>query len=125
MDTKFISAIAAIFMATTTVWAASDVASPDKVAKVEQRMANFKKRIDSGKANQSLTPSEATKADAEYEGISKMIASAKADGKVSQEELNAIQERQNAFSKSIHAEKHDTEGKQLPDKKTGTNKPQS
>lgn len=113
MRNAFMHAVASVLLTTSAAWAADDAAKPDQVTKVEQRMENFKKRIDGGKSNKSLTSEEAAKVDAEYGAIQKMIVDAKSDGKVTPAELQEIHKRQAAFSKEIFAEKHDTQGTQL------------
>lgn len=112
MRFQLTSVLAAVLLTAAPVWAANHVAKPENVAKAEQRMDGFKKRIDAGKANKSLTPDEANKMDAEFLAIGKMLADAKADGHVTSDELKAINQRQATFGKLIYQEKHDTEGRQ-------------
>lgn len=117
MRNQIIHACAAIILTTSAAWAADDTVKPDAVAKIDQRMVHFKERIDTGKANKSITGDEATRLTTEYDAMARMIADAKADGKVTRAELKAIQERQAAFGKTIYADKHNADGKQLPDSK--------
>ncbi len=112
MHEKILLTFAAILMTTSAAWAAEDTAKPENVAKMDHRMENFKKRIDSGKANQSIARDQAARVQADFDAIAKMIADAKSDGKVTRKELKAVRERQASLGKTIQADRRNGKGKQ-------------
>lgn len=95
-----VGSFAAFLLATSGSWAA------DNLAGVQKRMADFRTRIDAGKADKSLTSNEAARIDADYFDIARMIAEAKSDGTVTDAELKAIHDRQEALNKAIYAGRH-------------------
>lgn len=87
---------------------------------VDHREARQDRRIDHGVKNGSLTSDELAKLEAQQKSIADLETSLKADdGKLSKDEFKQITEALNTASRSIWAEKHDTEGKQMPTYRLG------
>lgn len=110
MKSRLVAAIVGSLIVTSTAWA-------DELKNVDAQMVSFKKRIDNGKRDKSLTGEEAARLDAEYDALTRMIAEAKRDGKITHEEKRMIDERQDALGRMIFKQKHDAEGRPAQAKK--------
>lgn len=88
---------------------------------IDGRQANQEKRIQHGISKGYLTESEITKLNNQEKAISDLEASCKSDGKLTRSETKSLREAINTASVNIWAEKHDTEGKQMPTYRLGKN----
>ena len=96
----------------------TDGASHDAV---ERRQSNQARRINQGIEKGYLTPDEIAKLDAQQKSIEAMQQSFEADGKLSPDERKALHDALDTASRCIWAEKHDTEGNQMPTYRLGNN----
>ena len=81
---------------------------------VDRRENRQDKRIEHGIAKGYLTPDEAAKLQAQQASIAAMEESFKGDGKLTPNEFKQLQQALGEASRSIWAEKHDSEGNQMP-----------
>jgi hypothetical protein len=88
---------------------------------VDQREDRQQKRIEHGIAKGYLTPSEVSKLQKMEQEIADTEASFKSDGKLTRKEHKQLREMLNDASVQIWAEKHDTEGNQMPTYRFGKN----
>jgi hypothetical protein len=88
---------------------------------VDKHEANQAKRIEHGIKNGSLTPDELAKLESQQAAIKAMEAKFEGDGKLTRSEFKELQEALNVASRCIFAEKHDTEGFQMPVYRLGRN----
>ncbi|MBI5725127.1 MAG: hypothetical protein HZA50_14300 [Planctomycetes bacterium] len=99
--------------------------APDREQKrekeVDNREARQAKRIEHGIAKGYLTPDEVTKLESQQKAIADLEASFKSDGKVTKDEFKQLNQALNEASRSIWAEKHDTDGNQMPTYRFGKN----
>jgi hypothetical protein len=97
----------------------------DVEAKVEQRVDkrqdNQARRIQHGIKKGYLTPDEISKLEKQQKAIADMEASFKSDGKLTKDEAKSLRNALNEASRCIWAEKHDTEGGQMPTYRLGKN----
>ena len=95
----------------------SDVAAD----RVDARQANQARRIQQGITKGYLTNDEIAKLNAQQSKIAQMESSLKSDGRLSRDESNRLRAELNEASRCIWAEKHDTEGNQMPTYRLGKN----
>lgn len=88
---------------------------------VDQREDRQQKRIEHGIAKGYLTPSEVSKLQKMEQEIAETEAEFKSDGKLGRKEYKQLREMLNDASVQIWAEKHDTEGNQMPAYRFGKN----
>ncbi|MEI7766062.1 MAG: hypothetical protein WCJ97_01350 [Phycisphaerae bacterium] len=94
----------------------------DKTAKnIDQREARQEKRIEAGIKNGSLTESEVAKLRAQQDHIAALESTYRSDGKITKQEYKDLMGELNTASACIWAEKHDTEGNQMPTYRFGKN----
>ena len=89
--------------------------------RIDAREANQAKRIEHGIKHGYLTPEELTKLQAQQDAIAKMEENAFADNKLTREEWAELRNALNEASRCIWAEKHDSEGNQMPVYRLGKN----
>jgi hypothetical protein len=95
----------------------SDAAS----ARTDARQENQGKRIQHGIAKGYLTTDEVTKLNTQQKAIAALESSLKSDGKVTRDEFQQLRTELNEASHCIWAEKHDTDGNQMPTYRLGKN----
>jgi hypothetical protein len=88
---------------------------------VDNRQANQEKRIQHGIKKGYLTADEIKKLEAQQASIATLETSLKADGKITRNEFKQLQTELNEASRCIWAEKHDTDGNQMPTYRLGKN----
>ncbi|MBA4387697.1 MAG: hypothetical protein C0404_06930 [Verrucomicrobia bacterium] len=88
---------------------------------VDNRQDRQEKRIEHGITKGYLTEDEVKKLEAQQKSIGDMESSFKADGKLTKDEFKTLQKELNEASAAIWAEKHDTDGKQMPAFRFGKN----
>jgi len=96
----------------------TDAASHDTV---EKRQTNQARRIDQGIKKGYLTPDEIAKLDAQQQSIESMQQGFESDGKLSRDERKQLHDALDTASRCIWAEKHDTEGREMPTYRLGKN----
>jgi polyhydroxyalkanoate synthesis regulator phasin len=116
--------LAAMMLLAVPVAAAPAVKAdkPGKVApeaKVDQREARQTRRIEMGIKKGALTEEETTALDATEKSIQDLEGTLKGEGKLTKAEAKQLEQALNAASLQIWAQKHDTEGTQLPAKRLG------
>jgi hypothetical protein len=89
--------------------------------RVDQRQDNQARRIEHGIEKGSLTPDEVAKLQAQQKAIADLEAGFKSDGKLTGDEFQTLRQQLNTASRCIWAEKHDTEGNQMPAYRFGQN----
>ncbi|MFA6567124.1 MAG: hypothetical protein WCS96_02835 [Victivallales bacterium] len=90
-------------------------------AVVDKRQDNQSKRIQHGINKGYLTPDEAKGLQDQQQKIAAMESTFKSDGKLTKDECSKLKDALNAASANIWAEKHDTDGKQMPVYRLGKN----
>jgi hypothetical protein len=101
---------------------AKDVGAKEKVEqRVDKRQDNQTRRIQHGIKKGYLTPSEVSKLESQQKAIADMESSFKSDGKLTRDEVKSLRSALNEASRCIWAEKHDTEGNQMPTYRFGKN----
>ncbi|HEY3320053.1 MAG TPA: hypothetical protein VGP72_06285 [Planctomycetota bacterium] len=88
---------------------------------VDGREQHQQKRIDHGIAKGYLTPDETAKLQSMEKNIADTEASFKSDGKLSKDETKQLRGMLDQASVQIWAQKHDTEGNQMPTYRLGKN----
>jgi hypothetical protein len=88
---------------------------------VDKRQDNQAKRIEHGINKGYLTADEIKKLQAQQASIAAMEESFKGDGKLTRSEFKQLQSALNDASRCIWAEKHDTDGNQMPVYRLGKN----
>jgi hypothetical protein len=88
---------------------------------VDRRENHQEKRIEHGIEKGYLTPDETSKLQGMEKKIADTEASFKSDGKLSKDETKQLRDLLDQASVQIWAEKHDTEGKQMPTYRLGRN----
>ena len=101
--------------------AARGNAAENRQKNVDAREARQAKRIEHGIAKGYLTPDEIAKLDAQQKEIAALEASFGADGKLTRDEFKGLTEKLNVASHCIWAEKHDSDGAQIPTFRLGRN----
>ncbi len=81
---------------------------------VDKRQSNQEKRIQHGIDKGYLTPEETKSLQSQQQEIANMESSFKSDGKLTKDEMTSLRSSLNVASANIWAEKHDTDGKQMP-----------
>ena len=89
--------------------------------RIDKRQDNQSKRIEHGTKKGYLTQDEVSKLQAQQTAIANLEASALTDGKLTRDEFKSIRTELNEASRCIWAEKHDTDGKQMPTYRLGKN----
>ena len=89
--------------------------------RVDKRQSNQEKRIQQGIKKGYLTDSEVATLTTQQQKIADLETSFKADGKLTKDERKQLQQELNTASANIWAEKHDTEGNQMPTYRFGKN----
>lgn len=89
--------------------------------RIDARQANQAKRIEHGIKHGYLTPEEVVKLETQQKSIANMEKNAFADNKLTREEWAELRQALNEASRCIWAEKHDSEGKQMPPYVLGKN----
>ena len=89
--------------------------------RVDKRQSNQEKRIQQGIKKGYLTDSEVATLTTQQQKIADLETSFKADGKLTKDERRQLQQELNTASANIWAEKHDTEGNQMPTYRFGKN----
>jgi hypothetical protein len=89
--------------------------------RVDQRQENQARRIEHGVKKGYLTDDEVAKLQAQQKSIADLEASFKADGRLSRDEFKSLRQELNTASRCIWAEKHDTDGGQMPVFRLGRN----
>ena len=87
--------------------------------KVDKREAHQAKRIDQGIKNGSLTASEQAQLKSQEDTIATMESSYKADGKLTPKEMQSLHTTLDTASRCIWADKHNTDGNQMPTYRLG------
>lgn len=77
--------------------------------RIDHRISEIQKRIDSGSRDGSLTPVETKNLQSRLDGIRGHYERAQKDGKLTDQEIRAIQARLDALAKSVAKEKSDRE----------------
>lgn len=90
-------------------------------ARVDRRQDRQDRRIEHGIRKGYLTTEEIAKLEAQQKSIADLEASLKADGKLTRDEMKQLKTALDAASQCIWAEKHDTEGNQMPVFRFGRN----
>jgi hypothetical protein len=94
----------------------------DKTAQnIDQRQARQEKRIEQGIKKGYLTDSEVAKLQAQQDHIAALESTYRSDGKITKQEYKDLMGELNTASACIWAEKHDTEGNQMPTYRFGKN----
>jgi len=88
---------------------------------VDKRQSNQEKRIQQGIKKGYLTDAEVATLTSQQQKIADLETSYKADGKLTADERKKLQQELNTASLNIWAEKHDTEGNQMPTYRFGKN----
>lgn len=83
-------------------------------ARVDKRQDNQSKRIQHGIKKGYLTATEVAKLNSQQQSIAALEASFKSDGRLSASEFKQLRGELNEASRCIWAEKHDTDGNQMP-----------
>jgi hypothetical protein len=83
-------------------------------ARVDKRQDNQVKRIQHGISKGYLTADEIAKLNTQQKSIAKLEDTLKSDGKLTVNEFRQLRSELNEASLCICAEKHDTDGKQMP-----------
>ncbi|MCE5327469.1 MAG: hypothetical protein LLG01_13760 [Planctomycetaceae bacterium] len=81
---------------------------------VDARQNNQEKRIQQGISKGYLTTEEAAKLESQQKSIADMEGTFKSDGKLTHDEMKQLRTALNGASRDIWAEKHDTDGVQMP-----------
>jgi hypothetical protein len=89
--------------------------------RVDQRQDNQARRIQHGIDKGYLTDAEVEKLEAQQKGIADLESSYKLDGRLTRDEFKDLRQELNEASGCIWAEKHDTEGNQMPAYRWGKN----
>ena len=100
---------------------AGDKREGDREKNVDKREARQQHRIDEGIKKGYLTPDETKKLEDQEKSIGDMEAKFKGDGKLSRDESRQLQAALDSASHCIWAEKHDTDGNQMPVFRLGKN----
>lgn len=100
---------------------ANDPVSDKTADHVDQRQGRQDKRIEHGIKKGYLTEAEATKLQAQQEHIAALESTYRGDGVITKQEYKDLMGELNKASACIWAEKHDTEGKQMPTYRFGKN----
>ena len=95
--------------------------TPDRAKEVDNREARQAKRIDHGIKKGYLTDDEVQKLQSQQDRIAAMEVGIKSDGKITRDEYKSINQALNDASRCIWAEKHDTDGNQMPTYRLGKN----
>jgi len=90
-------------------------------AYVDRRQDNQEKRIQHGIRKGYLTPEETAALRSQQNSIAALEETLKADGRLTRTEFAQLREALDAASRTIWAEKHDTEGRQMPVYRLGKN----
>lgn len=89
--------------------------------RVDKRQENQSKRIEHGVNKGYLTDDELKQLQSQQDRIAEMESGLKSDGHLSREDFKSLRDELNAASRAIWAQKHDTEGKQMPAYALGRN----
>lgn len=87
----------------------------------DKRQERQAKRIEHGIKKGYLTADEIAKLESQQKAIAEMEANFKSDAKLTKDERKKLQDALNEASRCIWAEKHDTDGKQMPTYRLGKN----
>lgn len=93
--------------------------TPGRGKEIDNREARQERRINHGIRKGYLTDEEVQTLQSQQDRIAAMEEGIKADGKISREEFKSINQALNDASRCIWAEKHDTDGKQMPTYRLG------
>lgn len=114
--------------ATSTADTKAAKAAENKAARADQRQENVDqrqerqaKRIQHGISKGYLTTDEIAKLDAQQKQIATMEEQFQGDGKLSKDEARDLRQELDTASHCIWAEKHDTDGNQMPVYRLGKN----
>lgn len=99
----------------------SDNSEKRREAAVDKREDNQSKRIQHGITKGYLTPDETKSLQDQQQKIAAMESTYKSDGKLTKDECGQLRDALNVASTNIWAEKHDTDGKQMPTYRLGKN----
>lgn len=95
--------------------------TPDRAKEIDRREGRQEKRIEHGIKKGYLTDEEVSKLTSQQDRIKAMEEGIKSDGKITREEFKGINQALNDASRAIWAEKHDTDGNQMPTYRLGKN----